>query len=114
MSNEQRETKEIKVGNHVLIVNTYITGREARNIEGAIIDQLEISQSAGEGQKVEGLKGAQLKDRQDMQIKSVVVSVNGKNENVVDLVLDLPSDDSEKIMELVIEIAEPKKETASN
>lgn len=109
-----RETKEVKVGENILIVNTYITGREARDIEGAMIDKLDMSQSATNGMEITGFKGSQLKERQDLQTKAVVVSINGKTENIVDTILDLPSEMSEEIMEVVRNIAEPKKEAVSN
>jgi len=114
MNNEQRETKEIKVGEHALIVNTYLTGREARSIESLMMDKLEMSQSTKDGEEkgetmITGFKGSLLSDRQDFQVKAVIVSFNGKTENILDTILDLPRNDSEEIMKIVSEIAEPKK-----
>lgn len=114
MSNEQRETKEVKVGKHTLVVNTYITGREARDIEGALMDKLEMSQSVDRGTEITGFKGSQLKERQDFQVKAVIVSFNGNTENIIEAILDLPSTQSEEVMKIVREIAEPKKEEAGN
>lgn len=110
MSN--RETREVKVGEHVLVVNSYITGREAREIESTILDKVEMSQSTTNGTEIKGFKGSVLKEKQDMQVKAVVVSIDGNKENILDTILDLPSTESEKIMELVASIAEPKKEQA--
>ena len=114
MNNEQRETKEIKVGEHTLVVNTYLTGREARTIEGVMMDKLEMSQSTKDGDEkgetmITGFKGSILSDRQDLQVKAVIVSFDGKTENILDTILDLPRDDSEEVMKIVSEIAEPKK-----
>jgi hypothetical protein len=113
MSEQTRETKEIKVGSHVVVVHTYVTGRELRAIEGAMMDKLEMSQE-GDQQKISGFKGSMLAERQDMQIKAVVVSVDGKTENVVDAVLDLPAKESEEVLDYVKELTEPKKEDAGN
>lgn len=120
-----RETKpiEIKDGGKVykVILNTYITGRELRAIEGAMFNDISFTQKK-DGQEFTGLNGKMLEVRQDEQIKAVVVSLDGKSEdtvdgkkiNIVDMVLDLPSKVTEEIMRHVTEITEPKKETAGN
>jgi len=113
MSENIRDTKELKIGIHTIIVNTYITGRELRNIESAMMDKLEMSQKDGT-QEITGFKGSMLSDRQDMQIKAVVVSVDGVTENIIDAVLDLPATESEQIMDYVRTLTEPKKEQADN
>lgn len=114
MSEENtRETKVLEIGSHEVVVHTYVTGRELRNIESAMLDKLEMSQK-GKEQEITGFKGSMLADRQDMQIKAVVVSVDGKTENIVDLVLDLPAQESEQIMDYVKELTEEKKEEADN
>ena len=114
MNNEQRETKEVKAGKNTLIINTYITGREARDIESSLMDKLEMSQNVEKGTEIKGFSGSLLRDRQDMQVKYIVVSVNGKSENILDTILDLPVKESEEIMEIIRGVAEPKKEAASN
>ena len=72
-----------------------------------------MSQKNG-AQEITGFKGSMLADRQDMQIKMVVVSIDGKTENIVNAVLDLPSTESEQIMDYVKELTEPKKEDDDN
>ncbi len=113
MSENTRETKELQIGTHTVIVNTYVTGREMRNIESAMMDKLEMSQKDGTPE-ITGFKGSMLSDRQDMQIKAVVVSVDGASENIIDAVLNLPATESEQIMDYVKELTEPKKEQADN
>ena len=111
--NIPREEKELTIGKHKVMVHTFVTGRELRGIESAMMDKLEMSQKDG-AQQITGFKGSMLSDRQDMQIKAVVVSVDGNAENVIDLVLDLPSIESEQIMDYVKELTEPKKGDAAN
>ena len=108
-----RETKEVKVGEHVLVLNTYITGRESREIESVAMENLAVSEVEGKP-NVTGFDATMLGRRQDLQIKAVVVSVDGKTENIVDLILDLPSQESEEIIQEILEIVEPKKEEAGN
>ena len=113
MSENQRETKELKVGSHAVVVHTFVTGRELRNIEGAMMDKLEMSQK-GKEQEITGFKGSMLADRQDMQIKAVVVSIDGKSDNIVDAVLDLPATESEEVLDYVKDLTESKKEEADS
>ncbi len=108
-----REKKELVIGNHKVVVHTYVTGRELRDIESAMMNKLEMSQKDG-SQEIVGFKGSMLADRQDRQIKAVVVSVDGKSEKIIDLVLELPAVESEQILDYVKEITEPKKEEAGN
>ena len=111
--NNTRETKELNIGEHKVVVNTYVTGREMRNIESSMMDKLEMSQK-GKEQEITGFKGSMLSERQDMQIKAVVVSVDGRSENIIDAVLDLPTTESEQILDYVKELTEPKKDEADN
>lgn len=111
MSNTERETKEVQVGEHKLVINTYITGREARDIESVMMNKLEVGGLEGKPE-IKGFNAEMLSDRQDLQVKAVIVSIDGVTENVVDAVLDLPSTESEEIMKYVLEITEPKKEEA--
>lgn len=109
MSEIQRETKEIKIGNHTLVVNTFVTGRELRNIESSMLDKLEMKQKGTE-QEITGFRGSMLKERQDAQIKAVVVSLDGSSDNVVDRILDLSAPEYQEVVEYVTSITEPKKE----
>ena len=54
MNNQTREKKEVRVGENILEINTYITGREARDIEGAMMDKLDMSQSTEKGMEIKG------------------------------------------------------------
>lgn len=110
MSN--RETHEVNIGGHIIVVNDYITGREARDIESTIYDKIEMSQSTQRGTEITGFKGSILKEKQDMQIRAVVVSIDGKTEGILDAILDLPYKESDEIIRVVLSIAEPKKEEA--
>lgn len=108
-----RETKILEIGDHKVVVNTYVTGREMRSIEQTLMDKLEMKRKGGE-EEITGFKGAMMADRQDMKIKAVVASVDGKTDNIVDAVLDLPNDKAEEIMKYVDELTEPKKTKADD
>ena len=112
MSTTNRETKEIKIGEHTVVVNTYLTGREVRDIENALIDKLEMKQTPS-GQEISGIKGSVLKEREDNQIKAVVVSMDGSADNLLNRLLDLPAGQYDEVMVYVKTLTE-KKEVATN
>lgn len=103
-----RETKTLDIGNHKIVVNTYLTGREVRDIDSALMDKLEIRQ-VGKSQEISGLKGSMLKEQEDMQIKAVVVSIDGSSDNIVDRLIDLPHEQYQQVMQH-IKIVVGKKE----
>jgi len=110
---DTRQTKILTVGEHQVEVNTFITGRELREIESAMMDKLEMKQKGGE-QEISGFRGSMLVDRENAQIKAVVVSIDGTKENIIERVLDLPASEYKQVMAYVSEVAEPKKEQPSN
>jgi hypothetical protein len=67
-----------------------------------------MRQRGGE-QEVTGFKGTVLAEAQDSAIRLVVVSVDGQTDNVVDRVLDLPSQDYKEIIAAINEVTEGKK-----
>ena len=84
-----RETKTITtpIGKHSVVLKTYITGREKREITSVYL-------SGGvdfdtQSQNIKGVNGDIVDKAQDVTIKVVVVSVNGKSENVVNDLLDM-------------------------
>lgn len=107
-----RETKEVEIKGHKLVVLTYITGRELQETQRALMEQLELSQNGGKAE-VTGLNGAMMLTQSNKYIEIIVKSVDGKTEKVLDEVLDLPSVVSTAIIEYVNAIA-TGKDPASN
>lgn len=106
-----RETKEVTIEGHKLVVLTYITGREQRSVQVNLLDKLEIS--GGASKELSGLKGSMMLDQRDEYVKIIIKSVDGKSENTLEEILNLPSKESEAIFQYVSNIVEGK-ETASN
>lgn len=109
----ERETKVLEVGTHKVKVHTYVTGRELRNIEAALYDDMQIKQKGAE-QEVSGISGKVLQARQDAQILAVVVEFDGVKENIIDAILDLPGTEYATVIEYVKSLTEPKKAEAGN
>ena len=67
----QRETKEITIGKHKLVIKTYATAREINKLRQA------------------GMTDGNVKpEHEEILIAEMVVSVNGSTENVIDTILD--------------------------
>lgn len=95
----ERETKTIRTprGNEI-VVHSYLTGREQRQIRGVFLHGVEIT-SAGQDGKAEfkNLKADQIEEAENMLLRILVVFLNGSIENVADRILDLPADEYEYI-----------------
>ena len=72
-------------------LNEYITGREKRALTNVFLTG-DLTFSADAGQ-VKGLKGSMVETAEDLAIKTVVVSVDGKTDDIVNSVLNLRSED---------------------
>lgn len=108
-----RETREISVGGHVIVLNTYITGRESRAIEQSMYDKLHLSQRNGE-QEISGIKGSVIIEREDAQIKAVVVSIDGNSENIVERLLDFASEHYDEVLTEVRAVVEKKNQQTNS
>lgn len=98
----ERETKSITTPNGIeVVLKTYITGREKRDLNASIIGSGVAVSSDGQ---VTGLSGELVNKRQDAAISAVVVSVNGSTENVLDTILDLKSEDYDAVVSAVSDI----------
>ncbi len=111
-----RETTTFKAGEHDIEAYTFVTGRDLRNIEQTTLDSLQVkSDEKGVGD-ISGFSGEMLAKREDLQIKCVIVKVDGETEKeidgkkmtIVDLVLDLEATDYGVVMEYVRDLTEKK------
>lgn len=95
----------------------YLTGREKRQVKNALWTgkSMQIRDGKGESDPVEMDK---MDASTDKTIELMVLSVNGDSKNVLDVVLDLPSNDYDELLEKIEEITgaitEEKKETGSS
>ena len=109
MSEEQtRETREITTpSGNVVVLKSYITAREAREIQNVYLSKVSLKQTS-EGQSIEGLKGSATSEAEDMAVKVVVISVDGKTEGLVDIILDMRVEDNKTIKDAINEITNPQ------
>jgi len=95
----EREIKKIKTLSGVeLELKSYLTGREVRVLQSCYLDKLNVEADEKGKTVLKNIKGSLIKEIEDAQIKAVILSVRGKNEKILDLVLDLPSVDYNFVM----------------
>ena len=105
---DQRETKVINtpVDNHSVVLKAWITAREKRFISGIFVNSSTFNV---ENKKFDISPDTILKI-QDAQLTTIVVSVDGDTENVMDKCLDFKAEDFDFITEEVEKIVNPEVE----
>jgi hypothetical protein len=94
----ERETKEIKIGENTLVVKTYITGGEAREIEGVYLEGMQVSVDQDGKTIIPSVSADLARKAQDKTIEILVVSINGKSENILDSILELRKEEFDKVI----------------
>lgn len=114
---EDRETFEIKtpVKGHVVVLRSWITGRESQKIDGAMFKGVGTTQ---DGKKLTPkLSESMLADQENASIEVVVVSVDGKENDVVNTVLNMRAKDYSFVVAEVQKVVDgdvdEKKENSS-
>lgn len=104
----ERETKTLTTKNqHVIVYHSYATGREARAIEQKYLGSVEIDMAGGVP-NFKKMDTAAPFEAEKEAIKMLIKTVDGKNENVLDTVLDLPQVDYEEIVAALNEVTKKK------
>ena len=105
---DQRETKVINtpVDNHSIVLKAWITAREKRFISSIFVDSSTFN---AETKKFDISADTILKI-QDAQLSTIVVSVDGDTENVMDKCLDLKAEDFDFVTKEVEKIVNPEVE----
>lgn len=104
-------TEFVTSGGHKVVLNSYITGRQKRHINDAFLEDVQIT--SGNDKPQFSVSGSKANVATDRAIESVVVSVDGNKENIVDLVLNLSAADSDEILAKVNEVTGEKKSVAA-
>jgi len=114
---EDRETFEIvtPVKGHVVKLRSWITGRESQKIDGAMFKGVGTTQ---DGKRLTPkLSESMLSDQENASIEVVVVSVDGKENDVVNAVLNMRAKDYSFVVAEVAKVVDgdvpEKKENSS-
>jgi len=98
--NMTRETKKFKTTNgHEVEIYTYLTGREQREIDAMLINEMmsDINIETGKPQ-INANFGEAQKRQEDKLIETIVVSIDDGKEKILDTVLDMKAQDYNEIM----------------
>lgn len=87
-----RETKTIEtpIGKQKVEIKTWLTGREKRAITSLFLGNASIGD---QGKGNINLSADIVNQAQDESFKSVIVSIDGKKENIVNSILDMRGED---------------------
>lgn len=92
-----RETKILEIGGHKIEIKTYVTGGEAREIQGVLLKNVKV----GDGGDIGKINATVMTESQDKAIEMIVESFDESKDDILKKVLDLPKNDFD---ELVLEI----------
>lgn len=103
-----RETKVIKVGELDVVVKTYATAREANAIQQTYFKGAKM-EVVGDSPKISEFNpGMQFEVEKEM-IAQMVVSIGDKSENLVEVALDLKSEDYNELVAQLDSLVAKKK-----
>ena len=107
----ERETTTFKTpGGHEVVLKTYLTAREANQLKAVLYKSINMSMSdlANGTTEIKDIPATALLEQEREALKTVIVSLDGNQENVAERLLDLRSDEYDAV------IAEVNKVTKSN
>ena len=108
-----RSTRKIQAGTHEIVIYDYITGGEHLRLQDVFLSRMEISRFSGaDGNTqadVKGLTGSVGAAAVKLAIEMLVVSVDGKSEGVLEVVLGLPLPEYEIVKTALDEVTEGGK-----
>lgn len=103
-----RETKIIKVGDHELVVKTYATAREANEIQQTYFKGSKVEMT-GDTPKIQDFNpGIQFEVEKEL-VNQLVVRMDNSDVDIVDRVLDLPSDEYHELISQLDGLVAKKK-----
>lgn len=109
--NQERAIKKITIQGIEFEVKEWITGRESEYINEPIIEATVMKMIVVDGQPAPSLdkfNNKAIKESSHRAIESVVVSVNGSKDSVLDSVLDLKKGIYEALLEVIDDIVKKK------
>lgn len=98
------DIKTIQTPNkHKVELKAWITGREKRELRSIFLKEMNFGMQGGETE-IKEIKGDIIDKAEDKAIETVVISVDGKKENIVNAVLLMNSKDYDFIIKEINKI----------
>lgn len=109
MANENRETKTLTtpINKHEVVINTWLTGREKRQISNAMLENTTVD---GNENAQFNLTPEMVNKSQDKSIELIVKSVDGQTDDLVNKVLDMRDSDYDYVIAEVNKISQGQKD----
>lgn len=107
----ERPTIEIKTphGKHVVVMKEYLNGKEKRAINAVFMDKVTIKAGAdAAATSLDGLRGTAMVEYENAQLQNIVVSVDGKTDNVLEALLEMRSADLEFVVKTAQDVFNDK------
>ncbi len=118
---ENSNTTITTAGGYTIEFRQFLTGRQARHIKDAFLEDVTLTGTAEKGSKpvsTYSLKGTKANIAQDRAIEAVVAKIDGPGvdpaKSVLDNVLDLPEADFNEVTAKVEEITADKKKEVNS
>jgi hypothetical protein len=106
----ERETKTIKTsGDHEVVIYSSLTYGESRKISSVFLDGMNVSMEEGQAKIPEMNAGLSIQ-AQNKAIELLIVSIDGKKENLVEELEALPVADGQEIVKELDSIQNPINE----
>jgi|SRR6185436_6649513 len=99
----ERETKQIKAGEHTIVLKTYLNVKEDRAIRNVMMKYVKVDMNESIP-KIDAFPAEVVDEIENQQVSQVVVSVDGKAENVLDALLELRAEEFKIVLDEVKQI----------
>lgn len=100
----ERDTLTFKTkGGHEIVMYSYLTGGEARELTRVYLGGMEMKVENGQTQNTIINPKVEM-DAQEKLLSMLVVSLDGKRENILPRILDLPAHETEEVFEKISEV----------
>lgn len=106
----ERETKKITIGKLEIELKTYLTFGESREISDIYLQNASVGVDMDGKTKISDIKASISTEVQNKAIEIIVVSIDGKKENILDSILNLPDNDGKELMNEIDKIQNPLTE----
>ena len=108
----ERETREFKTpGGHVVVLRTYLTGRETTELKSIMFSALKVNMDDAQNGKVGvgDIPSSFLIEQEKKAMTFLVVSVDDDTTAPIDKLLDMPSTEYEAVVKEINKIQNPTK-----
>jgi len=103
LTNMERETKKINIAGHEIVLKTYLTVRENREVRDVLLKGIKFGLDEGEA-KIDSIPPEVISQIENKNIEMAIVSIDGKTENILETILDFKADEFAELMKEITAI----------